>query len=149
MSSLTQRLAEHAHDLNADGHHAYGNLPSGNDVMVLAFVMDGGGSDVSTGIKGSVPFYFECNIESVTLLADASGSCVMDVWNDTYTFFPPNVADSITGANQPTLVSDNKYTDNVLSGWTTGINIGDVLTFYIDSLSGISLLTCALELRKV
>ena len=147
--TLTERLSKHAHDLDADGHHPYSALPSGSNALVLGFLMDGGGSAISTGIKGSVLVPFDCEVESVTLLANVSGSCVVDIWIDAYGVYPPSVGDSITAASKPTLSSAMKYQDAVLSGWDTSISSGDVLVFNVDSLSTITQLTCALGLRKV
>lgn len=148
-SSLTQRLAEHAHDLNEGGHHPYSSLPSGNDVMTLAFVMDGHGSVIAVGPKGAIPLFFNCLIEGVTLLADITGSVVVDIYRDSYSNYPNNSADSITNAHKPTLSGAITYNDTVLTGWNTVISGNNVLSFNIDSVSTITKLTVALKLRKV
>lgn len=57
----------------------------------IAAVIDGGGSVITTGTKGMIPVDFPCVIESATLLAEQSGSIVVDVWKTTYAGAPPAV----------------------------------------------------------
>jgi len=45
---------------------ADGNLP----VASITFIIDGGGSAITTGIKGALEIPFACTINRVTLLAD-------------------------------------------------------------------------------
>ena len=51
-------------------------------VNVIAFIIDGGGALITTGVKGSVEVPFSCTIAAWTLLADVSGSIVVDIWKD-------------------------------------------------------------------
>lgn len=64
-----------------------------------------------------------------------SGSCVIDIWKDTYANFPPTVADTITAAAKPTISAATKYSDTTLTGWTTAVTAGDVIKFHVDSTS--------------
>lgn len=74
-------------------------------------------------------------IRKVTVTTSGgTGSCVIDVQQDTYANFPPS-SDSICASAKPTIASDIKYTDEVLSGWTTAIAAGDVLAFVLESSS--------------
>ena len=61
-------------------------------------VIDGGGSTITTGVKGDVNCDFAFTIVQWALLADQSGSIVIDIWKDTYANYPPTVADTITAA---------------------------------------------------
>jgi hypothetical protein len=61
----------------------------------LAFIIDGGGSAITTGEKGHLEVPFTCNLQQVSLLADQSGSIKIDIWRDTYDHYPPNNWDSI------------------------------------------------------
>ena len=115
---------------------------------VAAVIVDGNGAPFSTGVKAYLQIPFAATITSVTLLADQTGSVVVDVWKDTYANFPPTVADSICGASKPTITASNKYTDSTLTGWTTGITANDVLAFNIDSVTSITKLTISLTLAR-
>ena len=92
---------------------------------------------------------FACTITAATLLADQSGSIVVDIWKDTYANYPPTVADSITAAAKPTLSATTKSTDSTLTGWTKSIAVGDILRFNVDSATTIQRVTVVLTVSKV
>jgi hypothetical protein len=118
-------------------------------VRDLTFIIDGGGSAITTGQKGHLEIPFKCKIQGVTLLADQSGSIVIDIWKDTYSNFPPTVGDSICGSAKPTLSSAQKYQDSTLTGWTKTINAGDILAFNVDSVATITRVTLSLKVKLV
>lgn len=91
---------------------------------------------------------FGCTITEVTLLADASGDIVIDIWKDTYANFPPTDADTITASAPPTLSSAAKSQDSTLSGWTTTITAGDVLRFNVDSVATVTRVTLCLKVTR-
>lgn len=91
---------------------------------------------------------FDCDITGVTLLADASGDLVVDIWNDSYANFPPTNADSITAAAPPTLSTADKSQDTTLTGWTTALSEGDILRFNVDSVATIVRATLSLALTR-
>ncbi|MBS0243562.1 MAG: hypothetical protein JSS20_15405, partial [Proteobacteria bacterium] len=95
----------------------------------IIFEKDGGGNALSTGIQGDAQIPFACTITGVTLLADQSGSCVLDIWKDTYANYPPTNADTITASAKPTLSTALKFNDTTLTGWTTAVAAGDTLRF--------------------
>lgn len=113
--------------------------PTGASGRVLRFVIDGGGSAITTGAKKAyltVPV--ACTITKARLLADVSGSIVVDIWKDSYANFPPTVADTITASAKPTLSSAQKSEDSTLTGWTTSLAAGDVLEINVDSATTIT-----------
>lgn len=112
----------------------------------LGVTIDGGGSAVSTGVKGYRSVPITGTISKVRLLADQAGNAVMDIWKDTYANYPPTVADTITAAAKPTLTAADKYEDTTLTGWTTAVTAGDVLGFNVDSAATITRLTLELEI---
>ena len=116
-------------------------------VRVVEFVIDGGGSAITTGIKGDVevPFAWS-DIVSARLFADQSGSIVINVWKDIYANFPPDVSDKITASAPPTISSATKSQDTTLTGWTKTGSAGDVLRFNVDSASTIARVTISLVL---
>jgi len=115
---------------------------------VIGFIIDGGGSTITTGIKGDLSIEFGCTITQVTLLADQSGSIVIDIWKDTYANYPPTDADSITAAAPPTISTATKSQDATLTGWTTTISAGDTLRFNVDSVTTIQRVTLILKVTK-
>lgn len=114
---------------------------------VIGLVIDGGGSAITTGVKGYIQVPYDCTIVSNTLLGDQAGDLVVDVWKDTYANFPPTGGDSIAGSAKPTLSSAAKSTDVTLAGWTVQVRAGDVIGFNVDSAATITRAT--LELRVV
>ena len=133
-------LALTAHEADPDAHHS--------NIATLTFVVDGGASAITTGQKGHLHIPFNCTITQVTLLADQTGSIVIDIWKDGYGFFPPTDADSVTGSGPPTISSAQKYQDSTLTGWTTYIYANDVLAFNVDSCTTITRVTLSLRVTK-
>lgn len=114
----------------------------------IVFVIDGGGAVIATGVKGYLPIDFACTITQATLVANTSGSIVIDIWKDTYANFPPLDADSITASAPPTLSAAQKSQDATLTGWTTSVSAGDVLAFNVDSASAVSKVTLTLKVTR-
>jgi hypothetical protein len=113
--------------------------------VAIAFVIDGGGSAIATGAKGDLMIPFDCTLESATLLADQSGSIVIDIWKDAYANYPPASADSITASAKPTLSSAAKSQDTTLTGWTTSVSAGQTLRFNVDSAATLTRVTLILK----
>lgn len=106
---------------------------------VLRTVIDGGGSAITTGAKKvyiSVPN--TCTITKMRLLADVSGSIVLDLWKDTFANYPPTVADTIVASAKPTLSSAIKVEDTTLTGWTTALAAGDIIEVNVDSATTVT-----------
>jgi hypothetical protein len=132
--------------LRGDGRWATASGSSGE--RTIGCVVDGGGSVLTTGLKGGyldVPY--DGTITGWTIYADQVGSCVFDVWKDTYGNFPPTVADTIAGSEKPTLSSAQKNSDTSLSTWTTAVTAGDVFAFNIDSVATITRVTVLLRIQ--
>lgn len=118
---------------------------------VLGCVIDGGGSAITTGVKGDLVVPYNCTITSVTALADQSGSIIVDIWKDSYANFPPvDSPDSITASAPVTISSASKSQDSTLTGWTTSLSAGDVLRFNVDSnpATSITRVTIALAVSR-
>jgi len=104
----------------------------------IGLTIDGGASVITTGVKGYVEIPFACTIQAVTLLANVSGSIVIDIWKDTYVNYPPVVGDTIVASAKPTISSAIKSKDTTLTGWNTAIAAGDILGFNVDSVTTIT-----------
>lgn len=116
----------------SDGHLITSLAPAS---IQVAF--DGGGTAIAEAAILDVVVPFNCTIESVTLLAQQTGSIVVDIWKDVYDNYPPTVDDTITASAKPTISSGVKSRDAVLTGWTTHLSADDIIRFKVDSCSGI------------
>jgi hypothetical protein len=120
-------------------------------LITLTFIIDGGGSAITTGQKGHLEIPFACTLTAWTLAADVAGAIVIDVWKDTYANFPPTDADAMPGAGkEPTIAATNqKAQDTDISDWTTkAIAAGDILAFNVDSCTTITRVTLSLKATK-
>ena len=121
---------------------------SPNPLGSFGITIDGGGSSITTGVKGYVEVPYSGTITGWTLVSDVVGSIVIDVWRDTYGNFPPSVADSISGSEKPTLSSSQKNQDLSLSTWTTSVTAGDIIGFKVDSASTLTRVNLAIKITK-
>jgi len=117
--------------------------------FTIPWIIDGSLAEITDGEKGHLPIPFACTIHSCTMLANQSGSIVVDIWKDSYANFPPTVADTITAAAKPTITTADKSQDTTLSGWDIDITAGDVLAFNVDSCTDIQRVTLSLSVTKV
>ena len=117
------------------------------DASIL-FQVSNDGAALTTGIKGDVLIPFNATITEWSLLADQTGSVVVDIWKDTYANYPPTAGDTITASAKPTISSSNKGQSSTLTGWTTTITAGDILRFNIDSVSTIQRLSINLKISR-
>ncbi|MBA7518590.1 hypothetical protein ES705_10661 [subsurface metagenome] len=114
----------------------------------IPFIIDGGGSVITAGEKGHVACPYNGDIEAVELLADQSGSIVVDIWKGIYDNFPPTDAGSITGSSPPTISSAQKSRDTTLTGWTKPTKKGEILAFNVDSCTTITRVTVMLFIKR-
>jgi hypothetical protein len=111
------------------------------------FVIDGGGSAITTGVKGDFRFPVAGTITKVSLLADQSGSIVVDVWKAAFaTGTSPTVANTITAAAKPTISATVNSEDGTLTGWTTSVSAGDCFRINVDSATTVTRVTMALDI---
>lgn len=134
----------------AAGNHTH---PSGaGEVVTINFIIDGGGSAITTGVKGDLVIDFACDLISWTLLADASGAIKIDIWRDSYANFPPTDADTICNGHEPEIAASGvKAQDTDLSDWITNppaITAGQTLRFNVDSAATITRATLALKVQR-
>ena len=126
------------------------DILSSSDVMSASFgiTIDGGGSAITTGIKGYIEVPFAMTIDRATFLCDQSGSIVVDVWKDSYANYPPTDADTITAAAPPTITTAVKSQDTTLTGWTTSVTAEDILGFNVDSITTVERCTLIISGNK-
>lgn len=115
-------------------------------IAAIGITIDGGGSAITTGSKGYVYVPYACTINSATLLADQSGSIVIDIKKSTYADFPTTA--SIAASAKPTLSSAQKSTDSTLTGWTTSVAAGDCIEFVVDSITTVTRVHLSMKVTK-
>jgi hypothetical protein len=110
-----------------------------------AFVIDGGGATITTGVKGDLPpMPFACNITGVSLLSDQSGSIVVDVWRETLANFPPTAGDfvySIVLSGATRTPTSGSYTTIT----SIPVALGEVLRFNVTSVTSCQRVTVGLR----
>jgi hypothetical protein len=119
------------------------------DTSIFRYVIDGGGSAITTGVKFDDVVPYNCKVTSWDIYSDQTGSIVVDIWQDTYANFPPTNADSITTSEKPTLSSASKNQDTSLNsgnGWA--LTQGRVLRFNVDSITTVQRVTIALHVTR-
>lgn len=114
------------------------DMDSNTKVVSFGITIDGGGSAITTGVKGYIEIPFAMTITGWTALADQSGSIVVDIFKDTYANFPPTVADTIAGTEKPTITTATKGQDLTLTTWTTSVTAGDIIGFNVDSITTVT-----------
>ena len=128
------------------------SLAANQAIAGIAFIIDGNGSAITTGVKGFLQIPFACTISSWTILstdaAATSGSIVIDIWKDVLANYPPTIADTITASAKPTLTTATNATSSTLTGWTTSVTAGDVLGFNVDSITTVTRITIQLKVSK-
>jgi hypothetical protein len=105
---------------------------------VIGITVDGGGSAITTGVKGYAFAPYDCTISSWVILADQSGSITFDVWKDQLGNHPPTVADTITAAAKPAISGATFANSATLTGWNATVGANDVIGFNVDSAATIT-----------
>lgn len=124
------------------------DLLNANEVNLI-YVIDGGGSVITTGVKGGIFVSFAYQIIEWTLAsidsATTSGSIVIDIWTDTQANFPPTVLDTITASAKPTISSSTKGQSSTLTGWTIDQTAGRWVYFNVDSVTSLKMVAITLK----
>ena len=115
----------------------------------FGITIDGQGGTITTGTKGYVSIPYNCTVSGWTLISNATGSIVIDIWKRAGAV--PTVADAIagTGPDKPTLSSQQYNTDTSLATWsTTGISANDVIGFNVDSSTTVASVSLTIAVTK-
>ncbi len=123
--------------------------PFGNQATqatrTINLTIDGAGSTITTGIKARVTVPFPCTLSAATMLADQTGSIVIDVWKAAYGSYPPSVANTIVASAPLTISSANKSQDLTLAGWTKSVSAYDTFIFNVNSATSITQVNVVME----
>jgi hypothetical protein len=116
---------------------------------VIAFGIDGGGSVLTTGQKGTIEVPYNFDIIRWTIMADQAGSANIDMWSRDYSTTLPTAANSVTGNLGMTLSTASANQSSDIGNWRmTRINAGNVITFNVQSVSTITRVVVSLYGRK-
>jgi|WetSurMetagenome_2_1015567.scaffolds.fasta_scaffold00049_97 hypothetical protein len=103
---------------------------------------------IGVGYKGFVQVPYDCYIDKVSLAGDITGSNTrVDIWKSST--YPPTAAGSIVGGILIPYTGMAYYEDTALVGWSTGINEGEFLGFYVTGSSSTTMLIVSLSGRKL
>lgn len=150
-ADIPAAIARDAEVATAVSDHAAVKDAHFSNVITITFIIDGGGSAITTGQKGHLEIPFACTLTAWTLVADVAGAIVIDVWKDTYANFPPTDADAMPGAGkEPTIAATNqKAQDTDIADWASvAVAAGSVLAFNVDSCTTITRVTLSLKATK-
>jgi hypothetical protein len=129
----------------ADGAISAAKLASNLRVSTLGITIDGGGEAITTGTKGYAVVPFSCTIQSWSVVADQSGSIVLDVWK--HTAVPTN-SNTITASAKPTLSAAQLAVAQAATGWTTAVSANDVLGFEVESATTVTRATLTIACQR-
>ena len=121
---------------NTDSSNPIVNVTDTFRRTAITFGWDGAGVPLLAGQVLRGVSKYPATLTDVTVISDVSGSCVVDIWKDTFANYPPNAADSITGSTPPSLSSSDKSYDSSLTGWDKTVLENDTFICRIDSISG-------------
>lgn len=134
--------------VNSSGQIIATSSTSPSSASSFGITIDGGGSAITTGVKGYVTIPYSGTITGWDIFSDVSGSIVVDVWKTNYADAPPTISDTIAGSEKPTLSSSQKNQNNSLSTWTTSVTAGDIVAFNVDSASTVTRVNLAIKITK-
>jgi len=113
---------------------------------VVGVTFDGQGSTPTVGSVGYAVVPFSGTIDQWHIVANASGSAVVDVWKAAGTI--PINANTIAGSEKPTLSAAQIASDTALSSWTTAVTAGDVFGFELESVTTCTRLTVEVRISE-
>jgi len=131
----------------SDSQWKTGSVPSLSGTFTIGATIDGSGGTITVGQKGYVQVPYACTINSWRIIANASGSIVIDVWKAAAPTIP-TVANTITAAAKPTLSAQQTAASSTLTGWTTSVAANDIIGFNVDSATTVSWVILQLLVTK-
>lgn len=102
----------------------------------------------TAGLQADFVWPWDGTLVRWTLLADASGTATVDLWQDTYANYPPVVADTMVGGGgtKPNISGPALKGQGSPTSWTkTTFARGDTVRVNVDAVASIARLTLILE----
>ena len=113
----------------------------------IGVTFDGGGSTPTVGSVGYVVAQFAGTVDRWDIVADASGSAVVDVWKAAGTI--PTDANRIAGTEKLTLSAAQLASDASITTWSTlAVAVGDVLGFELESVTTCTRVTAQVRIAE-
>lgn len=129
--------------------HQSSHLSGGSDEILMditiPFIIDGGGSAITNGIKGDIELPCNGTITAWRLVADQTGDIVVDTWKDTFANFPPTIADTIWGGTEPELAAAIKAE---ATGLAIAVSVGEWLRFNVSGAATLTRVTLSITIRR-
>ena len=124
----------------ASGYSGYSGTasPAG-----LSITIDGGGSAITSGIKGDIEIPFASTITAARIGADQSGLIAIDVWAAAYSGYPP-----VDGGSIDVFAIGSSGIKSEETGLSHSLNAGDWLRFNVDSCTTITRATLSLTMTR-
>jgi hypothetical protein len=123
-----------------------GSWGGGGEKTAIGITIDGAGSAITTGAKGSISIPYNATFDNVTMIGDVSGLCIVDILKSDYNSYP--TLSSICSTSLPTISSAIKSVNVTLSGWDKNIQSGNILKFQVLSASNITKLNLTIGATK-
>ena len=118
---------------------------TGGSLRSIGVTFDGGGASPTPGSVGFVIAQFAGTIDRWDIVADVSGSAVVDVWKKAGAI--PTNSDRIAGTEKPTLTAAQLASDTSITTWSTlAVAVGDVLGFELESATTVTRVTCQVRI---
>lgn len=115
-------------------------------VESLVIGIHGGGVVISTGSKSVFSMPYAAKVVGWKIVADVSGSIVVDFKTSTYAGFPTTA--SIAGTEKPTLSAAQKNEDTTITTWSD-FAAGDMVEINVDSASTVTRVFITLSLQRL
>lgn len=132
--------------LDSSGAFSDPGASAGTIIEPHGITVDGGGSVVTTGVKGRWRCPFDYQIVRWTVLADQAGDVEFDVQVSAFGGSPA----SIVASAPPELSGVDEDDDTTLSGWTTTGSAGDEFEWSIGGTpSAITRVTLILDMERI
>lgn len=123
------------HDLTVTGECTIGSNVLPTTQLLFQATLNGGGVEISTGMKSFTTVPNDCIITSWKIMSKSSGSITCDVWKDIEANHPPTNADSIAGTERPLISSGTNNSDVSLTSMTTDWNADDVVAIECETVN--------------
>jgi len=141
---------------SSGNHNQYNFYISGKEALIhdleiyhpINGTFDGGGSAITDGSSVFVNVPYNGTISGAVLLADITGSVILDVWKGTYANYPLNTGHTaVTGANAVKLSINNdiKSQQSNFTGWNSQVSAGDIVGYKVNGITGITWLSAQLK----
>lgn len=122
-----------------------GGIPAWSTPAVInkgsvGITIDGQGGVVPINTTGEITVNFSGTITGWQITGDVTGSCVVDVWKNTYANYPPLAGDAIF-ITKPTLTPPfikNQDLSPTFIGLGATITAGDIIKFNVDSCTSLT-----------